>query len=189
MIDLKAARNDPDAYRAALARKGAGDAFDALLEADERWRALVPRIDELRGKTKLKGKPSPEQLAELQQVKEELKAAEEELRGGRGGARPARASRPEPRRTSDVPDGSTEDDVEEVRRVGEPPRLEERARAHSRSAASTWSGRRGCRARASATGSATRRASRSRSTGSRSTGSRRKGSSPCSRRCSSARRR
>ena len=50
MIDLKAARNDPDAYRAALARKGAAEAFDAALEADERWRALVPRIDELRGR-------------------------------------------------------------------------------------------------------------------------------------------
>ncbi len=59
MIDLKAARHDPEGYRAALARKGAGEAFDAVLEADERWRALVPRIDELRGRTKLKGKPSP----------------------------------------------------------------------------------------------------------------------------------
>ena len=36
MIDLKAARHDPDGYRAALARKGAAEAFDALLEADER---------------------------------------------------------------------------------------------------------------------------------------------------------
>jgi seryl-tRNA synthetase len=36
MIDLKAARHDPDGYRAALARKGAGEAFDAVLEADER---------------------------------------------------------------------------------------------------------------------------------------------------------
>ena len=79
MIDLKAARNDPDTYRAALARKGAAEAFDAVLEADERWRGLVPRIDELRGKTKLKGKPTPEQLQDLQQVKEELKTAEEEL--------------------------------------------------------------------------------------------------------------
>ena len=34
MIDLKAARNDPDTYRWALARKGAGVAFDALLAAD-----------------------------------------------------------------------------------------------------------------------------------------------------------
>jgi len=48
VIDLKAARAAPDAYRAALARKGSADAFDALLAADERWRALVPRVDELR---------------------------------------------------------------------------------------------------------------------------------------------
>ena len=87
MIDLKAARNDPDAWRAALARKGAAGNFDALLAADERWRALVPEIDELRGRTKLKGKPSPEQLAELQGVKEELKAAEEEA-----GAKPTRSA-------------------------------------------------------------------------------------------------
>jgi seryl-tRNA synthetase len=129
MIDLKAARSDPDRYRAALARKGAAEAFDAVLEADERWRALVPRIDELRGKTKLKGKPSPEQLAEMQQVKEELRAAEEEL-----AAAEAERDRlllripnlPHP----DIPDGSTEDDVAEVRRVGDPPVLEE-AREHT----------------------------------------------------------
>ena len=30
MIDLKAARNDPDGYRAALARKGASAIFDEL---------------------------------------------------------------------------------------------------------------------------------------------------------------
>ena len=45
MIDLKAARARPDETRAALARKGAADAFDRLLEADESSRSLVPRID------------------------------------------------------------------------------------------------------------------------------------------------
>jgi hypothetical protein len=47
MIDLKAARADAEHWRAALARKGAADEFDALLAADERWRALVPKVDEL----------------------------------------------------------------------------------------------------------------------------------------------
>jgi seryl-tRNA synthetase len=79
MIDLRAARNDPDAYRAALARRGAGEAFDELLAADERWRALVPQVDELRAKQKLPGKPSPEQLEELRGVKEELGALERQL--------------------------------------------------------------------------------------------------------------
>jgi seryl-tRNA synthetase len=124
MIDLKAARNHPDAWRAALARKGAGEAFDALLAADERWRALVPRVDELRGRTKLKGKPSPEQLAELQSVKEELRAAEEELAAAEA-ERDALALRvPNPPR-DDVPDGSSDEEAREVRRVGEPPALAE----------------------------------------------------------------
>jgi seryl-tRNA synthetase len=128
VIDLKAARNDPDAVRAALARKGAAEAFDALLAADERWRALVPRIDELRGRTKLKGKPSPEQLAELQAVKEELKTAEEEYAAAEAERDRLALRVPNPPR-EDVPDGATEEDVVEVRRVGEPPQLGE-AREH-----------------------------------------------------------
>ena len=129
MIDLKAARNDPEGFRAALARKGAAEAFDAVLEADERWRALVPKIDELRGKTKLKGKPSPEQLAEMQQVKEELRAAEEELAAAEA-ERDRLALRVPNLPHPDIPDGSTEDDVAEVRRVGERPVLGE-AREHT----------------------------------------------------------
>jgi seryl-tRNA synthetase len=129
MIDLKAARNDPDAYRAAVARKGAADTFDELLAADERWRALVPRIDELRGRTKLKGKPSPEQLAELQGVKEELRAAEEELTAAEAARDELLALVPNPPHES-APDGVEEADAVEVSRSGEPPQLED-AREHT----------------------------------------------------------
>jgi seryl-tRNA synthetase len=79
MIDLRAARHDPDTVRAALARRGAAEAFDELLAADETWRALVPQVDELRAKQKLDGKPTPEQLEQLKQVKEQLKGVEERL--------------------------------------------------------------------------------------------------------------
>jgi seryl-tRNA synthetase len=129
MIDLKAARHDPDGYRAALARKGAAEAFDALLEADERWRALVPRVDELRGKTKLKGKPSPEQLAELQQVKEQLRAAEEEYAAAEAARDELLAQVPNPPHDS-VPDGVEEEDAVEISRWSEPPQLGE-AREHT----------------------------------------------------------
>ncbi|MBA3347258.1 MAG: serine--tRNA ligase [Actinobacteria bacterium] len=129
MIDLKAARNDPDAYRAALVRKGAGEAFDALLAADERWRELVPRVDELRSQTKLKGKPTPEQLAELQGVKEQLRAAEEELAAAEAARDEALAQVPNPPHESS-PDGNTDEDAVELRRVGEPPALAE-AREHT----------------------------------------------------------
>ena len=82
MIDARAARNAPDEFRRRLARKGATETFDAWLQADERWRSGVPRVDELRAKTKLKGKPTPEQLEELRGVKEELQHAEQELAEG-----------------------------------------------------------------------------------------------------------
>src|SRR5690242_11660721 len=123
MIDLKAARNDPDTVRAALARKGAAETFDALLAADERWRELVPEVDELRSRTKLKGKPTPEQLAELQQVKESLRTAEESLAAAEAERDRLALRVPNPPDPG-VPDGSTEDDVVELRRVGEPPALE-----------------------------------------------------------------
>ena len=72
-------------------------------------------------RTKLKGKPTPEQLEELQAVKAELKERRGGARRGRGRAR--RRSRCVSRTCphDDVPDGSTEEDVREVRRVGEPP--------------------------------------------------------------------
>jgi seryl-tRNA synthetase len=119
MIDLKAARAEPDVWRAALARKGAAEAFDALLAADERWRLLVPRVDDLRSRTKLKGKPTPEQLEELQGVKEELRAAEEELAAAEAAREDALAAVPNPPHDS-APDGETEDDAVEIRRFGEP---------------------------------------------------------------------
>jgi seryl-tRNA synthetase len=119
MIDLKAARAEPDVWRAALARKGAAEAFDALLEADERWRLLVPRVDDLRSRTKLKGKPTPEQLEELQGVKEELRAAEEELAAAETAREDALALVPNPPHDS-APDGETEDDAVEIRRFGDP---------------------------------------------------------------------
>jgi len=122
VIDLKAARANPAGVRTALARKGAADAFDCLLEADERWRALVPHVDELRAKTKLKGKPTPEQLEELQAVKAELKSAEDELAAAED-ERDALALRVPNPPDDDVPDGSNDADAREVRRVGEPPSL------------------------------------------------------------------
>jgi seryl-tRNA synthetase len=124
MIDAHAARSDPDGFRRRLARKGAAEAFDAWLAADERWRALVPRVDELRGATKLKGKPTPEQLEELRAVKAELQRAEQELAEAEAVREAALAELPNPPDDS-APDGFTDEDAVEIRRVGEPPQLAE----------------------------------------------------------------
>jgi seryl-tRNA synthetase len=119
MIDLRAARDDPDRFRAALARKGAAERFDALLGADERWRQVLPRVEELRTKLKLKGKPSPEQLAELNTVKEQLRVAEGELAAAEAERDALLDQVPNPPDPS-APDGTTDEDAEEIRRVGEP---------------------------------------------------------------------
>jgi seryl-tRNA synthetase len=119
MIDLRAARADPDRFRAALARKGAADAFDALLAADERWRALVPEVDELRARRKLDGKPTAEQLEELNRVKEELRVREEELAAAAAERDDLLAQVPNPPDPT-APDGDSDEDAVELRRVGDP---------------------------------------------------------------------
>ena len=122
MIDLRAARSDVDRWRGALARKGAAEEFDALLAADERWRALIPRVDELRGKTKLKGKPTPEELEALKPVKADLRAAEDELAAAEAERDRLALLVPNPPHDS-VPEGDAEEDGLEIRRVGAPPAL------------------------------------------------------------------
>ena len=128
MIDLKAARSEPERFREALARKGAAETFDQLLAADQTWRDLVPKVDELRGRTKLKGKPTEEQLEELRAVKEELRTTEEALAAAEAERDRLALRVPNPP-SDDTPSGATEDDVEEVRRVGEPPSSDD-AREH-----------------------------------------------------------
>ena len=122
MIDLRAARADPDRWRAALARKGAADDFDALLEADRQRRGLLPRIEELRGQQKLKGKPTPEQLEELKSVKAELQERQTELESVEARLQELLDTVPNPP-DPDTPDGQTDEDAVEVRRVGEPREL------------------------------------------------------------------
>ncbi|MGZ4372005.1 MAG: aminoacyl--tRNA ligase-related protein, partial [Gaiellaceae bacterium] len=120
MIDLRAARNDPDTFRAALARKGAGDVFDELLEADRAVREIQPRVEELRAARKLKGKPTPEQLKELEGVKEELQQLEQQLAAAEARRKELLDRVPNPP-DEDTPDGDSEEDAEEIRRWGEPP--------------------------------------------------------------------
>ncbi len=72
MLDIRLIRNDPDAVRTALARRGdvADDAIDRVLELDERWRGLTTELEELRaeqnrasrGRT---GAPTPEEREQM----------------------------------------------------------------------------------------------------------------------------
>jgi seryl-tRNA synthetase len=119
VIDLRAARADPEGFRSAIARRGAAEAFDSAMAADRRWLELVPQVDELRARTKLKGKPSPEQLEELKAVKVELNRLEEELAETEEARDEALRGVPNVPDES-VPDGDDADeDAREERRWGE----------------------------------------------------------------------
>ena len=123
MIDLKAARQEPDRYRAALARRGAAEDFDALLAADARWRELTERSESLRAEQKRSSKggpPGPDQLAELRRLADELTKAQAELAQA-DHERQALLDRipnlPDPT----AADGMAEEDAQTLRTWGEPP--------------------------------------------------------------------
>ncbi|HEY7359325.1 MAG TPA: aminoacyl--tRNA ligase-related protein, partial [Streptosporangiaceae bacterium] len=123
MIDLKAARQEPDRYRAALARRGAAEDFDALLAADARWRELTERSESLRAEQKRSsraGPPGPGQLAELRRLADELTKAQAEL------AQAAHERQALLDRVPNLPDpaaadGMAEEDAQTLRTWGERP--------------------------------------------------------------------
>jgi seryl-tRNA synthetase len=138
VIDLKAARQDPDTFRTALSRRGASADFDALLAVDVRWRELTDRVGGLRAaqKQRPKGKPTPEQVEQFKKEKEELREAEDALAA-------ADAERAELlARIPNLPDptaadGMAEEDAVTVRTWGERPSFDFEPRDHLDLASST----------------------------------------------------
>lgn len=80
MLDLKALRADPDAARAALARRGEGIAerVDRVLELDERRRTLLPQVEGLRAEAKQRAKEVGQKMQALAQLPAEEAAAQRE---------------------------------------------------------------------------------------------------------------
>jgi seryl-tRNA synthetase len=123
VIDLKAARQDPDGYRTALARRGAGADFDALLVADAAWRELTERAEALRAEQRRLsrgGPPTPEQRAELKRLADDLAKAQAELAHA-DHERNALLARIPNLPDATAADGMAEEDAEVLRVCGEPP--------------------------------------------------------------------
>ncbi len=81
MLDLRLIRSDPDAVRAALARRGdvEDSAIDRLLAADERWRELTTQLETLQAEQNeatraLRGAPTDEQRAQMRTLAERGRA-------------------------------------------------------------------------------------------------------------------
>ena len=142
MHDLRLIRETPEAFDAALARRGAEPASPGILELDERRRALATRMQEAQSRrneaSKAIGKAmgqgdtaTAEALkAEVAEIKQTLPALEEEERSVArelDGVLAALPNLP----AEDVPEGADETDNVEVARWGEPRDLGFPAREHA----------------------------------------------------------
>jgi seryl-tRNA synthetase len=139
LLDLKAIREDPEAARSALARRGADDELDELLRLDERRRELLPQIE---GRRAAQNKAS-EQIAEAKRAGGDAEAAIAEMREVAAEVKQLDAQLGEVTEALDViaaglpnlpspdaPDGMTEEDAAVVKEVGEPPSFDFGVRDH-----------------------------------------------------------
>lgn len=137
MIDLKALRDDADAFRASqTARRGDPAAVDTALAADERRRAAVTRADSLRAESNVASKAiqsasageRPAMIERAKELKESVKAAEVEQAEADAALRTAAyaiANLVEP----DAPIGG-EDDAVVIETIGEVPTYDFDVRDH-----------------------------------------------------------
>jgi seryl-tRNA synthetase len=90
VLDLRSIREDPDAARAGLARRGAADELDELLRLDARRREILPALEEGRAR---RNRVS-EEIAELKRAGEDAGEPIAEMRA---------TSSPRPSPTSPIP--------------------------------------------------------------------------------------
>jgi seryl-tRNA synthetase len=138
MLDIKLIREDPEPFRQALARRGLAERVDELLAADERRRELTQRVEALRAEqnraSKAIGRASGDEkqalIAEVAKVSAELKEIEPELAEAETALTLLLASTPNLPHPS-APDGFTDEDAVEVRRLGDPPRFDFEPKDHA----------------------------------------------------------
>jgi seryl-tRNA synthetase len=133
VLDLKAIRDDPEAARTALARRGAAESLDELLALDARRRELLPEIEEGKARqnraseeiqeAKKSGGDAEAVIAEMRELAPRIKQLEAEL-GEVQRKRDELAARipnlPDP----DAPDGMREEDAVVLREEGEVPQFD-----------------------------------------------------------------
>jgi len=139
VLDVKRIREDPDRFRAALARRNLADAVDDLLEADERRRSLTGRVEELRAEqnraSRAIGAASGEEkqalIDEVGKVSAQLKELEPQLEQAEAELQRLLAETPNVPHES-APDGFTEEDAVEIKRNHtEPPAFDFEPRDHA----------------------------------------------------------
>jgi seryl-tRNA synthetase len=137
MLDLRAIREDPERFRAGLARRGASERFDRLLEFDVEQRGLKARVEDLRAEqnriSKETGRAAPDERQRLiedgRRIGADLQSLEPDLERATESLDALLAEVPNLPDES-VPDGQTEEDNEVLRTWGEPPAFDFEVRDH-----------------------------------------------------------
>lgn len=139
MFDIRWIRENPDAFDAAMARRGLDPQSPALLALDAERRDAQTRAQELQternalskqiGQLKSKGEDASEVMAKVSESKDAQAQAEAEAATASETLNDALSRLPN-MPLDDVPDGGSEDDNVEVRRVGEPRTFDFEVRDH-----------------------------------------------------------
>lgn len=139
LLDLKSIRERPGPAREALARIGAAEDLDHLLELDRRRRELLPSAESLRaerneasdaiGAAKREGRDAEEEIARMREVSAQIKQLEGELTEIEAERDRLLASIPNPPHPG-APDGDSDEDAALLREVGERPRFDFEVRDH-----------------------------------------------------------
>jgi seryl-tRNA synthetase len=128
MLDLKAIRENPDGFRAALGRRGAAEALDRVIELDAELRALKTKVESLRADQNAASKeigrvPKEERQAKIEAagaLATELKELEPKLQELQDELDRLLLRIPNLPHES-VPDGVDDEDNVQVKEVGAPP--------------------------------------------------------------------
>jgi seryl-tRNA synthetase len=132
MHDLRLIRDNPEAFDRGLARRGVSPMAGEILELDTRRRAAQTTLQEIQarrneaskeiGKAKREGRDADVLMAEVAGLKDRIQQTEEEERAAGATLDGFLVSLPN-LPADDVPDGPDETANVELRRVGEPPRI------------------------------------------------------------------
>lgn len=128
MHDIKAIRENPDAFDKAMARRGLEPQAPSILQMDEERRAIQTQLQDIQarrneeskkiGEIKKTGGDAAAQMAAVSQLKEEMAALEDREREIGESLQNRLAILPNIL-GGDVPDGADENDNKELRKVGE----------------------------------------------------------------------
>ncbi|MBT3268865.1 serine--tRNA ligase [Candidatus Poribacteria bacterium] len=142
MLDLRTVRDNPEAVRNALTRRHQTDLLgevDRLLELDLRWRETTVRRDALRneqntvskeiGRLKREKQDATDVIARMQQVAQEVRELDDELRDARAQMDSILLMLPNIPHES-VPEGKSEDDNVIVKHWGDRPEFDFEPKAH-----------------------------------------------------------